>query len=263
MKHLFKDLGILKKRLKGREIFLFLDYDGTLTPIVEKPELAVLSLRMKHILKGLAQNKRLHLFIVSGRSMADVKQLVGVDNIVYIGNHGLEIEGANISFDGFSFVRFREILEFLKWEITKELAFFKGALVEDKGLGLSVHYRKLNTKDESIFKTFLEVITKEFFAKNEIQVMSGKKVLEIRPPLDWNKGKAVAWILENHHSVQQKQKSLPVYIGDDTTDEDAFLVLRKRGITICVDRPQHSHARYYLNNTDEVIEFFGTLCEVK
>ncbi len=255
MVHLLKRLDILKERLKGHQIVLFLDYDGTLTPIADRPDQAVLSLRMRHVLNGLAQNKCFHIFIVSGRSMTDIKQLVGINNIVHIGNHGFEIEGTDLDFEGFCFSRFREILEYLKWEINKELVFFKGAFVEDKGLGLSVHYRLLNLKDESIFKTFLEVITREFIARGEICITQGKKVFEIRAPLDWNKGKAVTWILEKYRISNGKQKIVPVYIGDDTTDEDAFLALKDMGITVHVGHPKHSHAQYYLNDTDEVIEF--------
>ncbi len=255
MVYLIKELDILKKRLKSSQIMLFLDYDGTLTPIVERPELAILSLRMRHILNRLSDNKRIHLFIISGRVMSDVKQLVGVDKIVYIGNHGLEIEGIDIGFKNSSFSRFREILEHLKWKITKELVFYKGAFVEDKGFGLSVHYRLLNPKDESIFKTFLKKITKEFSSKKEVRITLGKKVFEIRSPLDWDKGKVVTWILEKYQNIKAKQPVLPIYIGDDTTDEDAFLALKNVGITINVGHTKHSHAHYYLNNTDEVVEF--------
>lgn len=259
MVYFFKEPDILRKRLKDNQSILFLDYDGTLTSIVERPEMAVLSLKTRQVLEKLAQNEHVHIFIVSGRSMADVKRLVAIDNIVYMGNHGLEIEGANIDFKDFCFARFREILEYLKWEITKELVFFKGAFVEDKGLGLSVHYRLLNLKDEAIFKTFLGVITQDFFSKGEIRITPGKKVFEIRAPIDWDKGKAVSWILEKEQFANKTHKILPIYIGDDTTDEDAFLAIKNIGITVCVGNSESLHAQYYLNNTDEVIQFLELL----
>jgi trehalose-phosphatase len=261
MVHLFKELDTLRKRLNDSRIMLFLDYDGTVTPIVERPELAVLSLKTRQVLQKLAQKKHVHLFIVSGRSMANVKQLAAIDNIVYMGNHGLEIEGANIGFEDFCFAQFREILEYLKWEIAKELVFFKGAFVEDKGLGLSVHYRLLNLKDEAIFKTFLGVITWEFSSKGKIRITPGKKVFEIRASIDWDKGKAVSWILEKEQSAYRGQEILPIYIGDDTTDEDAFLAIKNRGITVCVGNSESLHAQYYLNHTDEVVQFLEHLEE--
>lgn len=263
MIHLFKELDILKELLRRNQVILFLDYDGTLTPIVEKPEMAVLPSKAKKVLKELAKNKNFHVFIISGRSMIILKELVDIDNIVCIGNHGLEIEGENIDFEGFSFSRFREILDFLKWEITKELAFFQGAFVEDKGLGLSVHYRMLNLKDESIFKHLLEDITDKFCSMKEIRITSGKKVFELRPPIDWDKGKALLWILKNQHLQGSKRNVIPVYIGDDATDEDAFLAIEGMGITIHVGNEEYSCAQYYLNNTDEVVRFLEYLHKAK
>ena len=162
MKNALETWSELKNELTDKRLMLFLDYDGTLTPIAERPELAVLSRETKEILERLIKDEHSQVIIVSGRALADVKTLVGIDNIVFMGNHGLEIEGAGIDFGNFPFTRYREILEYLKWEINKELIFFKGAFVEDKGLGLSVHYRMLNLKEESIFKIFLERITQEF-----------------------------------------------------------------------------------------------------
>ncbi len=263
MEHLFKKLDTLKKQLHKSQAALFLDYDGTLTPIVERPELAILSSKTKNQLKKLAKNERFKVFIISGRALADVKRLVGVSNIEYVGNHGFEIQGADLDFGDFSFLRFREILEYLKWEITKELVFFKGAFVEDKGLGLSVHYRLLNLKDESIFNTFLKVITREFSSRGEIRITQGKKVFEIQAPLDWDKGKAVALILKNKELIHGKHKVLPIYIGDDVTDEDAFSVLKNTGITVFVGELRPSQAQYYLNNANEVVEFLKYINEVK
>lgn len=259
MIHFLKELDILKERLKSSQVVLFLDYDGTLTPIVERPEMAVLTIKKKELLHELAQSKHVHIFIVSGRSMADIKQLVAVDNIVYIGNHGLEIEGVNINFGNFCFARFRESLEALKLEIAKELVFFEGTFVEDKGFGLSVHYRQLDSFDEEKFKVRLDNTIKDLLLKGEIRITRGKKVLDIRSPIDWDKGKAVSWILEKEQLRYSKQEVVPIYIGDDTTDEDAFLAIKNKGISVCVGNLASAHAQYYLNNTDEVIQFLEYL----
>ncbi|MDO8580477.1 MAG: trehalose-phosphatase [Candidatus Omnitrophota bacterium] len=242
---------------------MFLDYDGTLTPIVERPELAILSRETKEVLEKLIRNERFHVFVVSGRAMADVKMLVGIDNIVYIGNHGLEIEGAGIDFGEFPFARFREVLEYLKLEINKELIFFKGAFIEDKGLGLSVHYRMLNLKEESIFKIFFERITKEFSSRNEIRIVQGKKVFEIRPPIEWDKGKAVLWLLKAHEEAMNNQKAVAVYIGDDQTDEDAFKALNKIATTIHIGNPQSTAAKYFLESPQDVTKFLRCLVDLK
>lgn len=251
----------IKEIFQDKDILLFLDYDGTLTPIVERPELAILPDKTKEVLEKLVGDKRFKIFIVSGRAMADVKKLVDIDNIVYLGNHGfeIEIEGADIDFGSFPFARFREILEYLKWEINKELIFFKSAFIEDKGLGLSVHYRMLNSKDESILKIFFERITKEFTSRNEIRIIVGKKVFEIRPPIDWNKGKAVLWLLKAHEEAMKNQKVVAIYIGDDQTDEDAFEALEKIGVTIHVGKPQLTAAQYFLESPQEVLQFLERL----
>ncbi len=263
MKYLLNDLDIFEVILSTHQIALFLDYDGTLTPIVEMPEFAVLSSNTRKVLEDLAQNKDLHIFIVSGRSLLVVKELVGIDKIVCVGNHGLEIEGAKINFEGFSFSRFREILEYLKWEISKELVFFKGAFMEDKGLGLSVHYRLLDLKNELIFKHLLKETTSKFCSMDEIRITAGKKVFEIRPPIDWDKGKALAWILKNKHFGGNQREVIPIYIGDDTTDEDAFLAVKDIGITVHVGNEKSSCAQYFLNNTEEVVGFLKYLNGVK
>jgi len=261
--NLFNHWSGIKETFNDKDVFLFLDYDGTLTPIAERPELAILSKETKEVLEKLIKNECFHVFVVSGRAMADVKKLVNIDNIVYIGNHGFEIEGAGIDFGNFPFERFREILEYLKWEINKELIFFKGAFVEDKGLGLSVHYRMLNLKEESIFKIFLERITQEYLLKNEIYIVPGKKVFEIRPPIAWDKGRAVLWLLKAHEEAMNNQKAVVIYIGDDQTDEDAFKALSKIAVTIHVGNPQSTAAGYFLESPQEVRKFLGYLADLK
>lgn len=253
----------IQQELEDKQILLFLDYDGTLAPIAARPQLAMLPVEIKEVLKKLIGERSYKVFIVSGRSLVDVKKLVGIKNIVYVGNHGLEIEGANIDFGSFSFARFRETLEYLKWQINKELTFFKGAFVEDKGLGLSVHYRLIKQKDESVFRVFLESIMQEFLSKNEIRIIFGKKVIEIRPPLDWDKGKSVMWLLKSYENAINKHNTLAVYIGDDQTDEDAFKALHKIGLTICVGDSPQTAAEYYLESPQEVAKFLRCLVDLK
>lgn len=263
VKNFLNQWPIIKEGFKGKDILLFLDYDGTLIPIAERPELAILSLEMKEILNKLVKSGHFQLFIVSGRALSDVKILVGIEDIMYIGNHGIEIEGAGIDFGNFPFSQFREILEYLKWEINKELIFFKGAFIEDKGLGLSVHYRMLDLNNELIFKVFLESITQEYLSRDEIRIVSGKKVFEIRTPIEWDKGKAVLWLLKAHEEALKNQKAIAIYIGDDQTDEDAFKALDKKAITIHVGIPHSTEAKYFLESPQEVAKLLQDLAELK
>ena len=265
VKNFLNHWPVIKETFQGKDILLFLDYDGTLTPIVERPELAVLPEKIKKVFEKMISDERFKIFVVSGRALANVKKLVDIDDIVYLGNHGfeIEIEGAEIDFGNFSIVRFREILEYLKCEINKELIIFKDVFVEDKSLGLSVHYRLLNSKDESVLKIFLETITKEFISKNEIRIVAGKKVFEIRPPIAWNKGTAVQWVLRKYEAALKDQKAVVIYIGDDQTDEDAFQALNKIAITIHVGNSQSTAAEYYLESPQEVAEFLEYLVDLK
>lgn len=256
-KHLLKHMKSAAAALNNKYILFFLDYDGTLTPIVDKPDLAKLAPSTKTVLEELAKIEQAQVYVVSGRSRRDVQEKVGINDIMYVGNHGLEIEHADLGFKGFSFSRFREILEYIKWEVSKELVFFKGAFIEDKGLGLSIHYRLLSPNDALILKKLCNEVVGRFHVLKEILITEGKKVIEIRPPLEWDKGKAVMWIINKQQSIKRERKIFPIYIGDDSTDEDAFLALNGKGLTVHVGSPEHTRAEYYLNTPQEVIEFLN------
>jgi len=199
------------------------------------------------------------LAIISGRALNDIKRKVGLkNNIVYVGNHGFEISGPKIKFKSPVPLTYRKKLEEIKSKLSKSLSSVKGVLIEDKGFSLSVHYRQADKKD--IFK-----IKTEFFAalvpyeiRDDISVRTGKKVLEVRPPLAWDKGKVALWLLARHKFKmrRKKRKVFPIYIGDDTTDEDAFGSLESRGMTIFVGKPhKRTKARFYVKSTEEVADF--------
>lgn len=227
------------------KLVLFLDYDGTLTPIVKRPELARLRLATKKLLERLA--KKVTVCIISGRSLNDIKGLVKIQNIIYCGNHGLEIDYYGKVFihpDAKKFKRrLDKILEILK----EKLKNIPGILIEDKDVVLSVHYR--NVRKEYIGK-IKKVLDMPFGAK----ITYGKKVFEVRPPVEWDKGFCVKKIMS-----MSGGRLLPIYIGDDTADEDAFRVIRQDGISIFVGRPKKSGAEYYLRNTKEVTRFLEQL----
>ena len=255
MEYLFRHWDWLKKELSGKCIFLFLDYDGTLAPITESPEKAVVSPKIKRSLERLSENPDRTLAIVSGRALDDIKRLVGLKNIIYVANHGLEIEGPNIKFRPPLSVRFKNALKDIKDGLTEKLATIKGALIEDKGMTLSVHYRLTTRRDELAIRNVLHEITRSYSTKGEVRVTHGKKVLEVRPPVNWDKGKACLWLLARERFALKNKEIVPMYIGDDVTDEDAFRALKDKGITVSVGRPIHSWARYYLKDSDEVAGF--------
>ncbi len=257
MKHLFSHWGEIRR--VQAHCALLLDYDGTLTPIVGRPELAILSPDMKELLKRIAQ--RYTLGIISGRSMDNLKKLVGIEGIYYVGNHGFEISGPEVELVKPEAKHVAPTLVKLCGELKKELNHIKGVIVEDKGPTASVHYRLVAEDESERVKKLFEKTVKSYVDSGEIKILHGKKVFEIRPNVEWDKGKAVLWIMS---VVDPKGELTPIYIGDDRTDEDAFLALKNKGVTILVsEQPKKSHAKFYLKNVDGVKTFLDKLVKEK
>ena len=262
MKYLFSNWQSFYKRLKkAKAIFLFLDYDGTLTPIVKKPELAILSSRMRALLEKNAHKQRTEVAIISGRSLKNIKNLVNIKNISYVGNHGLELEGPRLKYTNSNALRIKRYLDKIYKELAKALSGFKGVLIEHKGLTLSIHYRLLKGKNS--LAEVLKIIrraTKTFIKQKKIKITHGKKVVEIKPKINWDKGKIVLWLLNYLKKKKPWEDTLSIYLGDDTTDEDVFNVLRNRGIGIFVgNSDKKSLAKFYLKNTKEVAIFLNRI----
>ncbi|MFH0839962.1 MAG: trehalose-phosphatase [Candidatus Omnitrophota bacterium] len=255
MYYLFNKWDKLKAGLKGKSLFIFLDYDGTLTPIKNTPAEAKMSAEARKVLKRLAKKGRNKVAIISGRSLKDIKKIVGISGILYVGNHGLEMEGPKITFKCPVTPAYIGILGKIKRELAAGLSKIEGVIIEDKGLTLSVHFRQVKKKDELPVKTIFYNSVRPYIKKRAIRVTSGKKVFEVRPPLRWNKGNAVMWLLAHSTALGAKRGTIPIYIGDDVTDEDAFKALRKRGITVFVGNAPLSKAKYYLEDSEEVIKF--------
>ncbi|MBI5023604.1 MAG: trehalose-phosphatase [Candidatus Omnitrophica bacterium] len=259
MKYLFDEWDKLKKALDDKIVLLNLDYDGTLTPIAATPEEAVLSPEVKAVLEELTRLSDCELAVISGRALEDIRSMVGLKNIVYVGNHGFEIDGPRIHFESLTPPDIRKIFAKIKEDLAKNFAKLEGVIIEDKGLTLSVHYRLVPEKmTGSVTKTF-QRICRPYLKKKQIKVGSGKKVLEIKPPIEWDKGKAVLWLLAQQARAGGKNRVFPIYIGDDRTDEDVFLTLKKNGVTVFVGQNGRSAARYYVKNTAEVLRFLRLL----
>ena len=231
-----------------RPILLLLDYDGTIVPIRKKPTLAVLSAKTRDILRHLAGQPNIFLGIVTGRSLQDIKSMVMLKNIFYIANHGFQIVFGRKNWvhpvAQYSLRSMKTIFTALK----NSLRSIPGAMVENKLFTLSVHYRNLVYTPISHVKKIVERAVRSF--SELCRVTRGKKVIEIRPNVDWNKGYAILKMLKMFNFTK---KPLVVYIGDDRTDEDVFkCLLRSSAITIRVGRNNRSSAKYYVKNTAEV-----------
>lgn len=261
MKKIFGAIS-LKSQLKNKYVMLFLDYDGTLVPITKTPDKAIIQKATKDLLKQLSKIHNCKLVIISGRDLKDIKKKVGIKNVIYVGNHGFQIQGPKIKFNSPISHGYKTTLKKIKSDLARKVCVVKGAFIEDKELSLSLHYRMVSPCHTSLLKTFFHDVTDCYLANNKIKIKKGKKVLEIRPAVDWNKGEAVLWLLARQQYILKNDKILPIYIGDDVTDEDAFRVLKNEGIGIFVGKPRKSYAGFYLKNPEEVRFFLIQLKEI-
>ncbi len=250
-------ISLLDHRLDVREllnegrVFLFLDYDGTLAPIADSPERAVISDATRELISRLAD--RIPVAIVSGRNVEDLQQLVAIEGIVYAGNHGSEISAGGKTLLNRQLRRDRRLLKDFLDRLRSAMSSIPGVLVEDKGITGSVHYRLVDLRKLAEFSALFARIARIY--EKSFRITSGKKVFEIRPLNAWNKGDAVSWIL-GHRGPGR----IPVYIGDDITDEDAFKAIKGRGVSIAVGGS--AFADYYVNKQDEVTRVLEELLAI-
>lgn len=248
--------------IKGaRHIALFLDYDGTLTQIVERPEDATLPDKIRDILKKISKDHRFTLGIISGRSLKDIKRLVVIKDIYYVGNHGLEAIGPKFRYINPNATKTKRIIRDIHKKLLIGVKSIKGVIIENKGLTETLHYRMVQNKDiPKLRKIFIRTVD-SYLSGGKIKISENKKTLEVLPDTDWDKGKIVLKILDKI-SILVKENILPIYIGDDRTDEDAFRGLRNIGISVLVsENPKKSNAKYYLKDVKDVVRFLRLLLD--
>lgn len=245
------DWPTIAGRLTGRRLAVFLDYDGTLTPIVARPELAVLDEAMRDTLRRLSARWPTH--IVSGRAVDDVQRLVAIDSLWYAGSHGFDIVGPQGAIRKQLAPELEPLIHEVAAELRRSTGGIAGALVEDKRFSVAVHYRLVAAEHVPRIERAVDEISER---RPELRRTRGKKVLELRPTFDWDKGKALLWLRD----AAGASEAFPIYVGDDETDEDAFTVVAEQGIGILVsERPRPTRAGYSLSGTREVRELLERL----
>lgn len=246
---------------KSSHIMLLFDYDGTLTPIVERPEMAELDENVRGNIQRLAHQRHITVGIISGRALPDLKSRVAVEGIIYAGNHGLEIEGPGLQFVNPIADELRPALRLLYKVLDRTLGGIRGVFVEDKGLSLSIHYRMVEDNQVQEVGNIFHRIVAGAQAVGKIRVTLGKKVYEVRPAAPWDKGKAINLLIRRYGKGTFHSGLLPSYLGDDLTDEDGFKVVDEyQGISVLVGEPvTKTAARYTLDSPEEVGVFLGTL----
>lgn len=254
--YLLRHLEKASSLINDGRLSLFLDYDGTLTGITGRPDEARLQVKTGELVKALAS--MFPLAIVSGRSLADIKARVGVSSIVYAGNHGLEISSPDFTMTYDVGLRAKAALDALRPKLSFFPGKFEGVIIEDKKLSLTVHYRLLDPQKFLSFKAAFDDAVGMHVADGAIRLTQSRKAFEIRAGVDWDKGRALEWILER----PLFNGTSPLYVGDDDTDMDAYRSVGVSGISVNVGRAV-DEALYFLKSQKEVAPFLKWLCRYR
>lgn len=243
----------------GRQhVLLMFDFDGTLSEIVENPEAAALRPGNAEALGKLGSNSGFTVGVISGRSLADIVKRVGLDGLVYAGNHGLEIKAPGFSYIHPSIADASEVIEETAFRLVQGLRELPGIQVENKGVTLTVHYRRTPSEFHEQAQAISREIMRTVVADGRCRITTAKCALELRPAVDWHKGRAFDLIKDriNPHAY-------PVFLGDDGTDEDAFRTAQDAGGFGVFVGPEGAHtcAQYRLDSPASVSRAIADLAD--
>ncbi|NGX43441.1 MAG: putative glycosyl hydrolase [Chlamydiae bacterium] len=250
-----ESLDEIRKTHQNKEFAIFLDYDGTLTPIVSHPDQAILGEAMHNTLKQLAA--KYTVAIISGRDRPDVEKHVKIEDLFYAGSHGFDIAGPNDQHFEIDEGKTKlPALEASEKELREAIPQINGAWVERKKYSVAIHYRQVKPEKEEEVEKIVDEVHSHYY--EDLRKTTGKKIFELQPNIPWNKGKALHWLLKLFKL--DREDVIPIYLGDDVTDEDAFKALIDHGIGIVVqEEPKPTAAKYTLKDPDEVEKFLKSL----
>lgn len=269
---ILEHFGSFAEHAAGKRVVVFLDYDGTLTPIVNQPERAYMSDEMRGVVATVAGHCR--TAIISGRGREKLFEFVRLPELVYAGSHGMDIsDGASCRGESHARAggsgrlesycaaeRFKGTMDEVFGALRAAVREVPGAEVENNKFCVSVHYRNCEPERYAAVQACVEGVLARYDC---LRMTKGRKVLEVRPNIEWDKGRAVEYLLEVF-GLADAPDVLPIYIGDDRTDEDAFRVLKERGsgLGILVSNvAKQTLATYTLQGPSEVMQFLKLLAE--
>jgi len=227
---------------------VFTDFDGTLAPIVDRPDAASMPPAVEEELAVLRDHPETAVAVVSGRALDDLRERVDVDGIAYAGNHGLELHGDGETVVNPDAQQARNAINAVCQRL-RETIDVPGAVVENKGVTATVHYRMVDDSGVPLVRDRVQ----DAVAPTSLRLTEGKEVLELRPDVEWDKGRAVEWLLD--HLTSDSEQWPPVYVGDDTTDEAAFRALPDDGVGVKVGEGETA-AEFRVGDVDDVRRFF-------
>lgn len=235
-----------------------LDFDGTLAPIAGHPAEVVFPAASREALERLAARPDTDVAVVSGRSLEDTRARVGLPGLYYAGNHGMEIEGPGIQEVHSGAAAARSRIAACAASVREWADRMEGVVLEDKGLTLSVHYRLV--RDPAVAEEVQRRVRERCGAEPGLRITGGKQVIEVRPDVPWDKGRAVRFLLD---ALEAPGTALlpAIFIGDDATDEDAFRALRGRGdgVVVASPAPAETAATAWVASVAEVAALLNAL----
>jgi trehalose 6-phosphate phosphatase len=237
---------------RAPRFFMALDYDGVLAPLQRHANRAMLSGPLRRLLRQMSMDPKFQLAIVSGRALRDLREKVPFPKVILAGNHGMDIQFPGKRERHGNGIRYHRALQRAKRRLAGLLQQYPGTFLEDKLLGFGVHYRAVrNAQHKQLLREF-DVWRKKL--PSALCVIYQKFVFDVIPNVSWDKGKAVRQIWD-----RVGRNALPIYMGDDQTDESAFRALRRQGITVLVGSMRPSRAEYCMRSCNEVPRFLGLL----
>lgn len=260
MPHLLNTWPQVSRRIaQAGRVLLLLDYDGTLSPIAGRPDLAVLPPGVRQTLEDLNRRDGFSLGIVSGRGLSDVAAMVAIPDLLYAGNHGLEIQAPGLDFVHPEALDIKPEMDAILQSLREALAECKGAFVEGKELTLSVHYRHTPEAARPCLHADFDRVIADSGAAARLRITRGKEVLEVRPNVAWDKGKAISRIAADFPA-----ETLAIFFGDDRTDEDGFAAVHDlNGISVFVGPArQPTRALYRVDSPQEVAETLALIARL-
>lgn len=225
--------AIISRVAEARRVLWCIDFDGTLAPIARRPDLVALDRQGREVLRSLARRRDHRVAVVSGRPLGWVRRQVGIRAVYCAGNHGLEIAGPGLDFRHRAAAAARPSLVEVRSAWRRVAGSYGGALVEDKGMTVTFHYRQVRPARQEEARAAALAAARDAVPLRKLRLTEGKKVVEARPPVEWGKGDALACLLRHWRFLPGGD--LVVAIGDDETDRDMFRPVRRdNGLAVFV-----------------------------